>query len=329
MKPKLFNIVIALLSLLLSMPLVFAQEEEKEDAEDAPQQSQVRVMPADPAVVISLCLESGNISVVGGDRREVRVSGDNDALVTLRRTENPNATTPATRLEVLVSDSPKELPLRFGECRGTTDIELEVPRGATLYVKTREGDVEISDVGEVRAETSSGNISVRRVAKAVEATSVSGDIALEESNGRIRLRSISGSIEAVNAKVIEPNDFLYANTMSGDVRLEQIAQPRVEASAITGEVSLTGPLARGGSYSFKTTTGDITLSMPDSVSFQVTAKVSQGGEVITDFPLKYTGGTPAVDVISSGKLIGSYGTGPAAATLNLVSFSGTLRLRKQ
>jgi hypothetical protein len=328
MKPKLFNIVIALLSLLLSMPLVFAQEEEKEE-EDAPQQSQVRVMPADPAVVIALCLESGNINVVGGDRREVRVSGDDDALVTLRRTENPNATTPATRLEVLVSGSPKEPPMRFGECRGTTDIELEVPRGATLYVKTREGDVEISDVGEVRAETSSGNIGVRRVAKAVEAASVSGDISLEESNGRIRLRSISGSIEAVNAKITEPNDFLYANTMSGDVRLEQIAQPRVEASAITGDINLTGPLARGGSYSFKTTTGDITLNMPDSVSFQVTAKVSQGGEVITDFPLKYTGSAPATDVISSGKLIGTYGTGPAAATLNLVSFSGTLRLRKQ
>ncbi len=328
MKSKLYNIAVAVFALLLSAGVLLAQQPEKAEEEEPPQQP-VRVMAADPGVVITLCLESGNIMVVGGDRREVRVNADDsDAVATLRRTENPKATTPAVRLEVLVSDSPKEAPLRMGECRGTSDIELEVPRGATLYVKTREGDIEISDVAAVTAQTTSGNVSVRRVAKAVEATSVSGDVSLEDSSGSIRLHSISGSVEAINAKVVEPNDFLYAKTMSGDVRLEQIAQPRVEAGTITGEVSLTGALARGGSYKFQTTTGDITLNLPDTVSFQVTARVSQGGEVITDFPLKYMGGINTPDILSSGKIVGTYGSVQGAATLNLSSFSGTLRLRK-
>jgi hypothetical protein len=330
MKSQLFKIFIATLALLLSVTVVVAQKEkekEKEDEEEATLH-QVRAMAADPAVVITMCLESGNITVMGGDRREVRVNADdNDSIIVLRRAENPKATTPATRLEVMVADSPKESLMSPGGCRGTTDLELEVPRGATLYVKTREGDIEISDVADVRAETTSGSISVRRVSKHAEAITVSGDVSLEEANGRIRLRSISGSIEAVNAKVNEPSDFLVAKTMSGDVRLENIAQPRVEASTITGEVSLTGGLAGGGSYDFKTTTGDITLSMPVNVSFQVTAKVSQGGEVVTDFPLKYTGSMNPSDALSTGKIVGSYGTGPAA-TINLVSFSGTLRLRK-
>ncbi|MBC7911083.1 MAG: DUF4097 family beta strand repeat protein [Pyrinomonadaceae bacterium] len=329
MKSKLFKLAVAVFALLLSAGVLLAQKPEKAEAEEPPQEQPVRVMAADPGVVITMCLESGNIMVVGGDRREVRVNADDEeAVVTLRRTENPKATTPAIRLEVLVSDSPKEAPLRMGECRGTSDIELEVPRGATLYVKTREGDIEISDVAAATAETTSGNVSVRRVAKSVEAMSVSGDVSLEDSNGRIRLRSISGNVEATNAKIVEPNDTLYAKTMSGDVRLEQIAQQRVEAGTITGEVSLTGPLARGGSYDFKTTTGDITLNMPDNVSFQVTAIVSQGGEVITDFPLKYMGGINTPDILSSGKIVGAYGTGQGAATLNLSSFSGTLRLRK-
>ncbi len=325
MKSKLSKIIIAALALLLSTTVVFGQKE-KEDEEEVTLH-QVRAMAADPAVVITMCLESGNITVTGGDRREVRANADNDSIVVLRRAETPKATTPATRLEVMVSDSPKESLMRPGECRGTTDLELEVPRGATLYVKTREGDIEISDVADVRAETTSGSISVRRVSKYAEANTVSGDVSLEEASGRIRLRSISGSIEAVNAKVNEPSDFLVAKTMSGDVRLENIAQPRVEASTITGEVSLTGALAGGGSYDFKTTTGDITLSMPASVSFQVTAKVSQGGEVVTDFPLKYSGAMNPSDALSTGKIVGAYGTGPAA-TINLVSFSGTLRLRK-
>ncbi|MBV9959888.1 MAG: hypothetical protein JO360_15790, partial [Acidobacteria bacterium] len=102
-------------------------------------------------------------------------------------------------------------------------------------------------------------------------------------------------------------------------------------NSISGEISLTGTLARGGFYDMKTMSGDITLNMPASVNFQVTAKVSQGGEVDTDFPLKYTGETPdesAAAIISSGKITGTYGTGTAPSTINLVSFSGTLRLRK-
>jgi DUF4097 and DUF4098 domain-containing protein YvlB len=208
-------------------------------------------------------------------------------------------------------------------------MDIEVPRGATLYVATRDGDIEISNVAEVRADAPTGSISLQRIAKAVEATTVSGDILLEESNGRIRLRSISGSIEAIKARVVEENDFLFANSISGDVRLEQIAQPRVEASTITGEISLSGPLAQGGYYDFKTTTGDITLAMPETVTFEVTARVSQSGEVITDFPLKYATGISTTDVMSSGKLAGSYGTGASPAKLNLVSFSGTLHLRRK
>lgn len=326
MKSKLFKIVLTVAALLLCLPIVYAQNAGKDKVEES---QSVRSIAAESGVVITMCLESGNIVVVGGDRREVRVTAEDSGRVTLRPAEGSRPSAPATRLEVVVADSPKSGQVDFGECHGTSDLDLEVPRGATIYVKTRDGDIEISDVGEVRAETSTGSISLMRIAKAVEASTVSGDVSMEESNGRIRLRSISGNLDAIRANVVEPNDFLYAKTISGDVKLEQIAQQRVEAGTITGDVTLTGPLAPGGFYDFKTTTGDVTLNMPDSVTFQVTAKVSQGGEVITDFPLKYSGGISSWDAMSSGKLAGSYGTGTAPATLNLVSFSGTLRLRKK
>lgn len=339
MKRKLFNIIITLAALVLSLPVALAQKEDKaqEKAEEKAQEmaeegSSQRSIAADPAVVVSVCVESGNITITGGDRREVRASVSDDAKVILRRMVNPAAQTPATRLEVQVSDMEKPSPFKSGECRGASDLELEVPRGATVYVKTRDGDIEVSDVAEVRADSSSGSINIQRVAKAAEASSVDGDISLEESNGRIRLHSFSGTIEAVNAKMVESNDFLSAQTTSGDVRLEDIEQPHVEVRSISGEISLTGTLARGGFYDMKTTSGDITLNMPTSVNFQVTAKVSQSGEVITDFPLKYTGETPDEETtlyaIAAGKITGTYGSGTAPSTINLVSFSGTLHLRK-
>jgi hypothetical protein len=77
----------------------------------------------------------------------------------------------------------------------------------------------------------------------------------------------------------------------------------------------------------RTTSGDVTLTMPADASFLLIAKVSEGGEIVTDFPLKYTGGASSVGLISAGRMIGTYGKGDS--TINLVSFSGTLRLRKQ
>jgi hypothetical protein len=332
MKQKLYKLFLIFAALLLSVSAVFAQtpdKDKKDDADIEVEPETVKTIAAAPGIVVTMCLESGNIVVIGGDKREVRVTAEDPARVSLRAADGTNASGLATRLEVVVADAPKAGHQEFGECRGSSDMDLEVPRGATVYVKTRDGDIEISNVAEARAESSTGNINILRVAKAVEATTMSGDIALEDSSGRIRLRSISGGLEAIRTKLVEQNDFLYANTVSGDVKLEQIAQPRVEAGTISGEVLLTGSLAQGGFYDFKTITGDITLNMPDGVSFQVTAKVSQGGEVITDFPLKYTGGISTFDAMSSGKLAGSYGTGPSPATVNLVSFSGTLRLRKK
>lgn len=338
MKPTLYKIIIALSALLLSMPFALAQKKEKEKAKEKEQEQEQELkhtgsMAADPAVVITMCLESGNITINGGDRREVRVSADDDKKVMLRRAENSNASTPATRVEVLISDGEDKAPVISGDCLGASDLELEVPRGATVYVTTHDGDIDASDVAEIRAESSSGVISVQRVSREVEATTVDGDISVEASSGRMHLRSYSGGIEVDNAKMIEQNDFLEVKTTSGDVRLEDVAQPHVEVSTLSGEVSLTGTLARGGFYDLKTVSSDITLNMPDSVVFQLTAKVSQGGEVITDFPLKYTGEMNnmknSVYAISAGKISGTYGTGAASSTINLVSFSGTLRLRKK
>jgi DUF4097 and DUF4098 domain-containing protein YvlB len=338
MKPTLYKIMIALSALLLSMPFALAQKNEKaKEKEQAQEQEQelkpTGSMPADPAVVITMCLESGNITINGGDRREVRVSAEDGKKVMLRRAENSNVSTPATRLEVLVSDAEDKAPVNFGDCLGASDLEVEVPRGATVYVTTHDGDLDVTDVAEVRAESSSGAISVQRVIREVEATTIDGDITVEGSSGRMHLRSFSGGIEVVSAKMVEQNDFLEVKTTSGDVRLEDVAQPHVEVSTLSGEVSLTGALARGGFYDLKTVSSDITLNMPESVVFQLTAKVSQGGEVITDFPLKYTGEATnnknSTYAIAAGKISGTYGTGSASSTINLVSFSGTLRLRKK
>lgn len=308
---------------------------EVEDQDDAEEQTgaQVRTIVADPAVIISVCLQSGSVVVKGSDRKDVVVRAEDAANVLLRRAENPEATTPATRVEVLISDSSKGNQSRFGECRGNSNVELDVPRGATIFVTTREGDIEVSDVAEIKADTKQGNVNINRSTRSAEANTTSGDIAIENSVGRARLATISGGVEAVNLKMATAADTVEVSAISGDIRLEQVQQARVNVSTISGDLDFSGPLARGGSYSFTTTNGDITLTMPESSAFEVNAKVSQGGEIVTDFPLKYPNGLSTAEnpKFPTGplpaKLVGTYGTEPLSR-LKLTSFSGTLRLRK-
>jgi DUF4097 and DUF4098 domain-containing protein YvlB len=282
-----------------------------------------RTVAADANVFVTVCLASGDVIVHGWDRQEVRASTMDAERLELNR-GTPTTNGPAARVEALVYDAPDTEHERYSDCMASSDITLDVPRGATVQVKTRDGAVEVMDVADARVETLSGDIDVRRVGKRVEANSVSGDVSLETSGGPVRMRSISGSLEAINARTIEATDDFEANTVSGNIALEQIAHSHVEAWTVSGLVSLKGSLARGGRYEFKTTSGDIMFGLPNDASFRISARILGRGEILTDFPLKDAPGTNHSAPQQS--LTGMYGTGDA--TINLYSYSGTVYLRR-
>lgn len=288
-----------------------------------------RAVAVQPGVVITLCMESGRITVRGDDRREVRAQVPKGTKIDFGRAGEQSANAPAARLEVMVAedDEDEDTPTHFGQCSGSADIELEVPRDATLFFKSEKADFDIEAVAEAHLETNSGNIAIRRVTRAVEATTTEGDVLLEDSKGRVRLESFNGSVEAINVSQTMEGDFFRAKSISNDIMLERVTHSRVEVSTISGEITVTGPLARYAHYEMRTTSGDITLTMPPDSSFRLSAKVSEGGEIVTDFPLKYTGGLNTDRLLSSGQMVGTYGKGDA--TINLASYSGTLRLKKQ
>ncbi|HYE65154.1 MAG TPA: DUF4097 family beta strand repeat-containing protein [Pyrinomonadaceae bacterium] len=322
MKLFLQLMIAVLMTSLAAASRVCAQEEADEETEQRVEST----LAAEANVIVTLCVGSGNVTVSGVERREVRAQVGGDGRVELRRAGAASATGPAANIEVLVADSPDEEPRR-GACGGNHDVALSVPREATLYLKTQAGDVEVEDVAEARIEVASGNISLRRVSRMVETTSMSGDISLENSSGRIRLRTISGDIEAKDVRALNESDYFKADTVSGDLRLERVDQAHVEVTTVNGEVTMTGSLARDGRYDFRTTNGNIVLTLPSDASFQVNAKVSQGGEIVTDFPLKYANAAAPSTTLQSGQLTGTYGTGNAM--INLTSFNGTLYLRQR
>src|SRR5919199_1764090 len=122
-----------------------------------------QTLAADPAVTVLLCVESGGIRVRGWERKEVRARNASGGEIELRPADgDAGATTPATRVEVLMSESPEIQP-RPGECGRSGDVELDVPRGSTVQLKGRSGDIDVAGVAYLSAETQSGNMDLRDI----------------------------------------------------------------------------------------------------------------------------------------------------------------------
>lgn len=285
-----------------------------------------RKLAVESDVVVALCLASGDVVVRGWDRREVRARSDDAEQLELKAVGQPaaGAPQPVKKIEVFASQVERSV-LPSGKCSGISNVELDVPRGAMVTIRTGNGDLDVSHVAEANLANNVGDIEARGVARAIEATSISGGVFVKDLTGRVRLRSVGGDVEVVNARAAA-GDQLVVNSTSGSIRLERINHSRVEASTISGDVRMRGALVRGGSYSFKTYSGDVTLELPTDASFKVSARVVADGDIFTDFPVKVSGTPPSPHEETSGRLVGSVGTGDAS--LNLSSFHGTLRLRK-
>ncbi len=251
---------------------------------DVRSQKVERTISADPSVTVSICVIAGSISVHGWDKNEVSARSSDAAQIELRQKVVVAQSGKATRVEVFVVDRSDEERIKHN-CQASSDLELFVPRTASVHVQTRDGEINISDIAVAFAGTQNGDISIERISRAVEVGSVGGSVSIKDSTGRASLTTIGGAIEVVNLSPTAAADGFEAVSVSGDLNLEGVSHSQFNARTVTGDVHLTGPLAAGGRYAFKTVSGDITLTLPGDSSFNLSAKVSRNGEIISDFPL--------------------------------------------
>ena len=309
-----------------------------------------RVVAADPDVSVSVCLVSGDIKVHGWDRNEVRARSNDVEAIEFRRSAGDRESNPASEVTVLLPDAARH---RSGPCSANADIELDVPRGATVRLQTRDGDIQVVDVSVVTANTQSGDLDLAGIKRSVEAATIGGDISLRDSTGPTSLHSVGGSIEARGVKPAASGDTFEAATVGGDITLEKIGSAKVRVKTVGGALSLSGALAAGARYEFTTFSGDISFALPADSSFRLDATLAQGGELVTEFPLKMIteskepssqssrrSGPPAKgdlmidpDVLIKAsnhglqRISGVYGTGDALITAS--SFSGAINLKKK
>lgn len=342
----------AVIGLLLSLAASAAAAHENPQ----PGEKIDRTMTVDPQAIVTLCVASGTLKVRGWEKDEIHVRSLDAAQIEFKRIDKTkDPTKPAGRVDVMVLDRSAAANPRL-DCQALASVEMDVPAGATVQVQTRDGDITITGVAGAYAGSQNGDIMIERAKKLVEAGSVGGSIYLKDSSGRVNLSSAGGVVEVMNVSPSEEEDTFEVGTVSGDIQLSRVSNPKVTAKTVNGTVTMTGPLAKAGYYSFTNMAGDVVLVMPHDSSFRLNAKVSEKHDIVSDFALKYLSEPPPPPPAKPTKMPEAKGkAGPVVtpivvekpvvatqhvlrrvnaiygsgdATILIASFGGTVRLKK-
>jgi hypothetical protein len=285
-----FRTSLILLVLIFSSSSVLARTDKR--AEKNRGSKAERTIAVDARVTVSACSVSGGITVHGWDRNEVRARSSEAAEIKFQRKDEGAEASPAKKIELLILDK-EQGPTQPGFCESSSEIELDVPRGATVQLRTRDSDISVFEVATVYVNTQNGDVTIERASGTVEAGSIGGGISLKDSSGRINLHSAGGSIEASDVRPADAGDTFEAHSLSGEITLDHVTHAQLSAHTLNGSLRLTGPLAHSGRYNFRTMSGDMTLTLPEDSSFQLSARYSQKAEIITDFPITLITQSPA------------------------------------
>jgi DUF4097 and DUF4098 domain-containing protein YvlB len=160
--------------------------------------------------------------------------------------------------------------------RDAVDVEVDLPEGSTLDVRTGSGDVRGSgrfadtqaatgsgdiacdDLGSAQLKSGSGDLKARAVHGTLRAKTGSGDIQVEAVHGAVDLTSGSGDL---SLRRVEAS--LRAKTGSGDVSIGA-STADIEVVTGTGDVELAA--VHGGEVRAKTGTGDVVIGVASGVA---------------------------------------------------------------
>lgn len=271
---------------------------------------------------ISLCAAARTVTVRGWQRAEVRALVEN-RKINFKVMERGEGDKPAWVIIQNAEAAGKNG--QYDECFSGESVEIEVPTGARVTIKSRDSNILIDRVAKVMIKNANGDVTLRNISDEITVSNYSGNVAAEDSMGRISLASYDGDIAAFRLRPNEFGDQLsLSSTGGGKVVLRDVLHKNIEAKSLSGEIAVIGSLARGGNYDFATHSGSLLLQLPADFPFAIKATMTAGGNFQTDFPIKPVMQNQPGQARS---MICTNGAGDT--TINITTFSGLLRLKKK
>jgi DUF4097 and DUF4098 domain-containing protein YvlB len=194
---------------------------------------------------------------------------------------------------------------------GNASYELTVPAWMPLELSGVNSSIAVTGIrAPISAETVNGSIVVEGGTGTINLASVEGTVTLTGADGRI-------AVESVNDDVIvrRSRGEVAGESVNGIVMIDADSR-RVSAETVNGDITFSGPVYDGGTYSFSTHNGSVVLGMQEGANASVSVSTFQG-ELLADFPVTIRG---------SRERGFSFTTGSGSARIEVESFQGTIRL---
>lgn len=275
------------------------------------------------SVKIALCVKSGSVRINGWDRNEIRGYIENGSQIGFKVVQKDPKTGKPVWVKPVGYDPVKNKELNPEDCLSGSNIELDVPRGATIELKSERSEIKIESVGRVVVKTLKGNIFLNDVANGIEAITYLGDITVEKSSGQMILdNNGDGNILAIDVAPREIGDVFKAATDSGRMTLQDVEHRQIDTnSTSSGSISFDGELLSGGQYGFSVNNGSIVLAVPPTSLCKINASFGFGA-FSSDIPLK--------NVLKKEKNISAqFGDDDATCNISLKTASGVIRIKRR
>ena len=153
-----------------------------------------------------------------------------------------------------------------------TRLEVWVPSRVRLWVKTATASIDVSDVtGGLDLYVVSGTIDVRGNPHELNAEAIDGDIHVIGSPSWLRAKTATGNITFEGA-----SSDVGLSTVSGPIKVDGGVFERTKIETVTGNITFTGRLDRGGTFDFDTHSGSVEIGIPEKTGASVSAVTIAG-----------------------------------------------------
>lgn len=247
-------------------------------------------------ITVDVRLSGGTLHLVAEERDtvEVEVLPDHDGDASRQAAEETTVELHGDTLRVHSPESHGWLLRRGPRVR----VTARVPVGSPTRIRTLSADVDgAGRLGPTKLNTGSGNVSLTRVGGDLVVKTASGNLRAEQVDGRLIGHSASGDLTV--EKVVGAVDVKSA---SGDVRIAR-AEADVTVRSASGDLRL--DIARQGTVNATTVSGDVSVGVEpgagvwldlNSLSGRAVNELTMTGEAASDHRLTVTVRTVSGDI---------------------------------
>lgn len=196
-------------------------------------------------------------------------------------------------------------------------LDIKVPREADIEVNVVSAEVAVSGLAgrALEIDSVSGKVRIDASAREVEIGSISGSVEISGRGERLQVDTVSGDITARSTV-----GNLKFETVSGGIRVETGEYREIEASSVSGDISVRGRPAGGARLDSETMSGDVRVELPADLSGHIEAETFSG-RIRSDF------GTVKEPEHGPGRSLDAK-VGHGDARLRIETFSGDIEIRR-